>query len=36
MCQAEIVADLLHRLESLPIHNIDMVSLHSYDLFLIT
>lgn len=29
MCQAEIVADLLHRLESLPIHNIDMASLHS-------
>lgn len=32
MCQAEIVADLLHRLESLPIHNIDMASLHRCDI----
>lgn len=30
MGQAEIVADLLHRVEHFPIHSIDMASLHRY------
>jgi hypothetical protein len=28
MCQSEIIADLLYRLDRLPVHSIDMVALH--------